>query len=353
MALVGCSNQIDIDESFWGEGFVSDASPEMEACPGGCAGNEVCIEGLCDDLCEEERCMPPDDGCQGETVVRFTGAGRCRPADGSCNFDAVRVVTDCLAVGRVCRSGRCILECEGEGCGQPQSYCEGQEAISYRGDGFCDEDGECDFSMVESRLDCRSQGLVCDDGSCVEGREHPLISEVFFDAIGSDEDREWIELYNPTPRRISLDGYSIGAGGSDYARGVIQLQGAIDPDQCFLVGGPLSDENNASPPDYNHSVSFNGILQNSGRRRGAGMGVADGVALFSLPKEEVEADTVPVDAVVYGGENSNMLMNASGDVTVMDLDVDDTEGQSLERLDENSWRLQAQPTPNDCDLLRQ
>lgn len=40
---------------------------------------------------------------------------------------------------------------------------------------------------------------------------HPLISEVLFNPKGANEDgREWIELYNPTPRPIALAGYKLG-----------------------------------------------------------------------------------------------------------------------------------------------
>jgi hypothetical protein len=37
-----------------------------------------------------------------------------------------------------------------------------------------------------------------------------LISEVLYDAPGTDEDEEWIEIYNPTAAAIDLSGYKIG-----------------------------------------------------------------------------------------------------------------------------------------------
>ncbi len=37
-----------------------------------------------------------------------------------------------------------------------------------------------------------------------------LISEVFYDAPGTDEDEEWIEIYNPTASTIDLSAYKIG-----------------------------------------------------------------------------------------------------------------------------------------------
>ena len=37
-----------------------------------------------------------------------------------------------------------------------------------------------------------------------------LISEVFYDAPGTDEDEEWIEIYNPTASAIDLSAYKIG-----------------------------------------------------------------------------------------------------------------------------------------------
>ncbi len=48
---------------------------------------------------------------------------------------------------------------------------------------------------------------------------HLLISEVFYDAPGTEPDGEWIELHNPTTGTISLAGYKIGdeetSGGTE------------------------------------------------------------------------------------------------------------------------------------------
>jgi endonuclease I len=165
-----------------------------------------------------------------------------------------------------------------------------------------------------------------------------MLSEVFYDPTGSDNGREWVELYNGSSAAIDLSGYSLGNGGTDYTYSLVQLSGVVGAGQTFVVGGPTSASNNYNPT-FNQVVNFNPDFQNSGS-------TADGVALFDVPAAQVTASTVPIDAVVYGANNSNGLIDETGAANAPEVG-DAPSGSSLERTDlAGSWQIQGSPNPN-------
>ena len=168
-----------------------------------------------------------------------------------------------------------------------------------------------------------------------------VISEVFYDRVGGDDQYEWIELFNGTTSAIDLDEWSIGAGGDDYAYVTIPLGGTIAPNTYFVIGGPASDDSNGNPL---FSLSFDlPSLQNSGD-------TADGVALFNLPASSITAATVPFFSVIYGGSNVNRLLDPTGAVGAVDVG-DAPEGQSIEFLGSTEgWVINPSPTPGSGPL---
>ncbi len=90
-------------------------------------------------------------------------------------------------------------------------------------------------------------------------------------------------------------------------------------------------------------MNFDPDFQNSGT-------AGDGVALFDVPATQVTASTVPIDAVIYGPDNENGLIDETG--TPPPPNVGDVEsGSSIERFDlAGSWRIQSSPTPNEVPL---
>lgn len=165
-----------------------------------------------------------------------------------------------------------------------------------------------------------------------------VISEVLYDPSGSDDGFEWVELRNTRSMAVDLSTYSLGYGGSDYTGGTFQLSGSIPAGATFVVGGPASDASNGSPI-YDLSLDFSPDLQNSGT-------IGDGVALFDVLASEITGATVPIDAVVYGPNNDNGLLDESGVVNPPEVD-DAPSGSSIERLDAaGAWQVQGTPTPN-------
>jgi len=162
------------------------------------------------------------------------------------------------------------------------------------------------------------------------------IAEVFYDAAGSDDELEWIELVNEGDFAVDLAGWSLGWGGADYASGVLALEGVVEAGERFLVGGPLSSAENGNPV-FDLAVDLEADLQNAGA-------VADGVALFDVSAEEIGAESVPVSAVVYGEANTSGLLDESGGIAAVDV-ADAPGGSSIERGSDGVWRVQETPTP--------
>ena len=165
-----------------------------------------------------------------------------------------------------------------------------------------------------------------------------LIVEVYYDHPGTDTGYEWIKLYNDSAAAVDLSGYSLGYGGGDYTYGGISLAGVLGAHQCAVIGGPLGDADNGAP-SYFSPVDLDPDVQNSGA-------TADGIALFDRPANEVDATTVPIDTVVYGGANTSGLVDAGGAVSPVDVD-DGPDGSSLRRAGA-TWVIATPPTPHAC-----
>lgn len=167
-----------------------------------------------------------------------------------------------------------------------------------------------------------------------------ILSEVFYDIDGSDNELEWVELYNQGNSAIDLSNYSLGNAGENYTYSTVQLSGTVEALSFFVVGGPTSNESNYFPT-FDLAIDFSPDFQNVSDT------TADGVALFDVPAAEVDSLTVPIDVVIYGKRNMNGLINSLG--VVGEVDVEDApKGSSVERfsLDPNLWQVQNSPNPN-------
>lgn len=169
-----------------------------------------------------------------------------------------------------------------------------------------------------------------------------VIAEFYYDQPGGDDGFEWVKLFNGTGSAVDLSGYSLAWGGADYTYGQLQLVGTIDPGACFLVGGPNGDADSgfAGVPMFDQAEAFVPGAQNSGD-------TADGMALFDVPAAMINGGTVPVDAVIYGGNNGNGLLDETGAAGVVDV-ADAGSGESVVLQDDLSWGILADPTPTQC-----
>jgi phosphatidylserine/phosphatidylglycerophosphate/cardiolipin synthase-like enzyme len=173
--------------------------------------------------------------------------------------------------------------------------------------------------------------------------DHVILSEVFYDPNGSDNNLEWVELYNPTGSPIDLGEYSLGNGGTDYTYSTAQLTGVLPISGCWIIGGPTSNLTN-SLPIFDQALDFNPDFQN-------GATPADGIALFNVKAISITPSTIPIDAVIYGTTNSNNLIDENGAINPPDVSAA-TSSKSNERTDiTGTWRIQSTPTPNDCSVI--
>ncbi len=92
-------------------------------------------------------------------------------------------------------------------------------------------------------------------------------------------------------------------------------------------------------PAYDQAEAFSPGMQNSG-------GTADAVALFDVTADLIATDTVPVYAVIYGGMNTNGLLDETG--AAGDVDVADVGSASAGMLSDGTWAAYATPTPTTC-----
>jgi cytosine/adenosine deaminase-related metal-dependent hydrolase len=165
-----------------------------------------------------------------------------------------------------------------------------------------------------------------------------IITEVLYNPDGQDSGKEWVELYNGTMETVDLAKYSLGNGGLNYTSSRVQLAGTLAPGQCFVVGGPDSNEENSSPL-LDQAVDFEPDFQNSGD-------TADGVALFPLAASGITPDSVPIDSVIYGTTNDNGLMDKTGQPGAVNVGKASS-GNSMQ-LTPAGWIIPSDPTPNDC-----
>ncbi len=105
------------------------------------------------------------------------------------------------------------------------------------------------------------------------GLAHLIISEVYYDATGSDSQREWIEIYNPTTQTIDLTNYWL----QDAAGGTFTLSGVIKPGEFLVIARNM-----------NGFQSFYGFSANLGDFTFALANKGDWVKLFDASGNEID-----------------------------------------------------------------
>jgi len=189
-------------------------------------------------------------------------------------------------------------------------------------------------------LRARSGGGWADLRLAVDGL---WLAEVFYDAVGADDGLEWVEIMNTGSVPVELSGYSLGAGSTNYVYTKAQLEGTVPPGGCAVIGGPLSTAANGMPL-LTQSYNFNPDLPNGGG------GNAAGIALFDARATDVDAATLPIDAVIYGAANTGGLRRPDGSVGSPDSPGAPA-GSSLRRSGPSSWAVQSPLRPNQCPNL--
>jgi len=109
---------------------------------------------------------------------------------------------------------------------------------------------------------------------------------------------------------------------------------------CFIVGGPQSESDNENP-DLDIAMDFDPNLEKDAS-------TGQGVALFLGDAAAIEGDTMPIDAVIYGGNNDSLLLDAEGNTPAPHVG-DAPDQSSIRRTSMTpTWVIESDPMPNVC-----
>jgi hypothetical protein len=170
------------------------------------------------------------------------------------------------------------------------------------------------------------------------------LSEVFYDALSTDDGKEWLEVLNTGTTPAQLGCFSIGVGVTAYSLVTPALPTrTVAPGECLVIGGPTD----CSGATCTVARNFTPALPNS-----SGVAVP-GVGLFR--GATITATSVPMDAVLYGASPpAPQLLSPAGTVFAAPSVGSAPAGSSIERFGAASaatWRVQAAPTPGVCTAI--
>jgi hypothetical protein len=117
----------------------------------------------------------------------------------------------------------------------------------------------------------------------------------------------------------------------------VQFDFTLPPRGCAVVGGPLLAP---SQPPYDQVAAFQPNL-------GLGDTGTSGIALFDVKADQITAQTLPFDTLVYGTANA-MLQAPSGQIAPAMPTAPGT--SSYMRSTELRWQLQSVPSPRICEV---
>ncbi|RJP76431.1 MAG: T9SS C-terminal target domain-containing protein [Candidatus Zixiibacteriota bacterium] len=163
-----------------------------------------------------------------------------------------------------------------------------------------------------------------------------VINELFYDPASTDDNKEFIELYNNGTAAVDLGGWQIQWGGTSYSYGTYTIPPGtiIQPGSYFLIGGSLVDSLFAVTPNVIQFFNF----QNGGSE-------TDAVRLNNLAGY---TDTCPYD----WPNNYGLAGDRSNPADSLECNPDIYSGHSLSRVAPGvdtdyatDWEDLATPTP--------
>jgi hypothetical protein len=169
-----------------------------------------------------------------------------------------------------------------------------------------------------------------------------VLAEVVYNPAADPDELQWVKLYNPCPNEIDLADYTLAWGGTFYSEGgrSFELSGMVASGDCFITGGPTSSVLNGDPTidlgeDFSPSFDVAAVTGN-------------GAALYNLPASSIDGNTTPLDAVIYGDNNDNDLLDSTGVAPADAMVANPAMGGSIQRDDETTWSVSVSAAPNTC-----
>ena len=106
-------------------------------------------------------------------------------------------------------------------------------------------------STVAPLFEPLEQRLLLDGGPLIT--EFLAINNTPWYADNPDSDWDWIEIHNPTPDPIALDGWHLTDNRSDLTKWTFPTGTTLDPDEYRIVFASRLDSGDPSHPDDLHA----------------------------------------------------------------------------------------------------
>jgi len=169
-----------------------------------------------------------------------------------------------------------------------------------------------------------------------------VLSEIVYDATGTDGGKEWIEVLNNGTTAAQLGCFTIGSGASTYSAVSPALPArSVAVGACLVIGGPTE----CGGATCTVPTDFTPDLLNTSGSGVPGIGLFRGATII--------ATSVPTDAVVYG-TGTPLLLSPAGTVFAAPSVGAATAPRSIERFgaaSAGSWRVQNTPSPGICTAI--
>ncbi len=293
---------------------------------------------------------------------------QCTPGDNStCDDNNPCTIDVCGEDGGCSHEDSDVETCDDGNFCSTNDHCEGGVCVGTLGTkdcsdvaddsgcqiGVCNNDaGECQVEFMDDGIttcdDTPTSPKVCSQGTCIPVQLK--LSEVMYDVSNVDDEREWVEIYNGTGVPLKLSNYKI-AGGADSGTGGYLftyngfLSGTMPAGACWVVGGPISNSDNANP-DFDIPLNFNDDIQNINSATSAG----NGLGLFYIEREgNITDSSVPIDAVIYGNNNNDDLLCPNGS-SCPGAHVEDCGASNTIERNGNNWSVNINPSPGVCHV---
>jgi len=164
------------------------------------------------------------------------------------------------------------------------------------------------------------------------------IAEVFADAVGIDDQLQWVKLHNTTSIPIDLNNYRLKSGVANYDLTGMGLSGTVAAGGCVVIGGPVQSSLN-SEPLFSQAVDINPNLPGGGAQ-------AAGFAVFDNNPVPVNGVVTPVDTMLVGAGNTAKLLGPDAEIATPFCGVP-AEGMSALRVGPSKC-VTALPQPRTC-----
>lgn len=178
--------------------------------------------------------------------------------------------------------------------------------------------------------------------------DHIVMSEILFDATGSDEGKEFIELYNPTTSPLDLNGWAIKyrTGVSTSTVSVISF-GLSDRTQIPAQGFFLIGLNSYDP------ANFGGREADATRSRSLPNGT-DEITLILQDNNEVIVDEVNYssESIISAGQSMERKTVSDG-VCILSQENGEFLGNTCDRNGTSDFASRAVPNPQNSGNLKE